>query len=72
MNRLIDYLVDRWLQSCPHHGNHVLADAFEGHVSDLEVKYCRRCGAIRVNYPDANTEWRRPRPLWHPKGGREA
>jgi hypothetical protein len=72
MNRIIDYLVDRWFQSCSHDGSHVLADLLEGSGRGQEVQYCRRCGAVRVHYPDANTEWRRPRPLWYPKGGGES
>jgi hypothetical protein len=60
--KIIDWLVDRWLRACPHDGSHVAADILEG-GSDVEVKYCRRCGAVR---PENSSEWRRPRPLWFP------
>jgi hypothetical protein len=58
--KLIDKLADRWIQSCPHDGAHVIADLLEGD-GDIAVKYCRRCGAVR---PEHDYEWRRPRPLW--------
>jgi hypothetical protein len=60
--KLIDWLVDRWMQSCLHDGSHVMADLLEGGGND-EIKYCRRCGAVRLAY---SSEWRRPRPLWFP------
>ena len=59
---IIDNLVDWWLRRCPHDGSNVTADLLEG-SGDVEVKYCRRCGAVR---PDYSSEWRRPRPLWFP------
>lgn len=59
--KIIDWLVDRWMQLCPHDGAHVAADILEGSSKDFEVKYCRRCGAVRPSY---SSEWRRPRPLW--------
>jgi hypothetical protein len=58
--RLIDRLVDYWLRSCSHDGSHVAADILEG-GGTVEVKYCRRCGAVRPSY---SLEWRRPQPLW--------
>lgn len=59
--KLIDWLVDRWMQRCAHRGEHVAADILEGGEKGVEVKYCRRCGAVR---PSFSREWRRPRPLW--------
>ena len=58
--KLIDHIVEWWLNRCPHDGSHVAADILEG-CGDVEVKYCRRCGAVRPSY---SNEWRRPRPLW--------
>jgi hypothetical protein len=60
IERLLDNLVDWWLKRCPHAGQNVAADILEG-GSDVAVKYCRRCGAVR---PEYSSEWRRPRPLW--------
>jgi len=59
---MIDWLIDKWLQRCSHNPNWVMADLLEGGGNDIEVKYCRRCGAVRPSY---SIEWRRPRPLWH-------
>lgn len=61
MGRCIDRLVDIWLQKCNHLDVNVASDILEGMYIPLEVKYCRRCGAVRTNY---STEWRRPRPIW--------
>jgi hypothetical protein len=63
MNKLLDWLVDKWLRRCLHNSSHVAADILEG-SSDVEVKYCRRCGAVRPSY---TREWRTPKPLWYPK-----
>jgi hypothetical protein len=61
MNRIIDWIVDRWLQRCLHNPEHVAADILEGGGPDA-VKYCRRCGAVR---PEYSSTWRRPQPLWY-------
>jgi hypothetical protein len=58
--RPLDWLVDVWLRHCRHDPSHVAADILEGSAI-VEVKYCRRCGAVRPSY---SREWRRPRPLW--------
>lgn len=60
--RLLDHLVDWWMAGCKHEPHHVLEDLLEGSGNGVEVKYCRRCGAVRTNY---ESEFRRPRPLWH-------
>ena len=57
---LLAWAVDRWMRACPHDGRDVLADLLEGD-GRFEVRYCRRCGAVRRAF---ETEWRRPRPLW--------
>jgi hypothetical protein len=62
--RLIDRFVDWWLRRCVHDGSHVAADILEGD-GGIQVKYCRRCGAVRRG---GSPEWRRPRPLWYPVG----
>jgi hypothetical protein len=61
--RLMDWLADWWLRRCLHDGSHVAADILEG-CGSVEVKYCRRCGAVR---PEYSSEWRRARPLWFPQ-----
>jgi hypothetical protein len=61
MNRVMDWLMDRWLQRCLHNPEHVAADILEGGGPDA-VKYCRRCGAVR---PEYSSTWRRPQPLWY-------
>ena len=63
--QIVDWLIDRWMQRCPHDGAHVAADILEGDGNGVEVKYCRRCGAVRPSY---SSEWRRPRPLWFANG----
>lgn len=50
---------------CEHAGQMVAADVLEGCVSDLELKYCRRCGAIRPDWCGRRSDWRAPDPhLW--------
>lgn len=61
---LLDKIIDWWLQKCPHDGRDVAADILEGD-GPTQVKYCRRCGAVRREF---EKEWRRPRPLWHRYG----
>jgi hypothetical protein len=58
---MMDYIIEWWLKRCPHDDGHVAADILEGAERDTTVKYCNRCGAVRINY----SEWRRPRPLWY-------
>ena len=68
MLMILDHLIDWWIRRCPHDGGHVAADILEGGGS-VEVKYCRRCGAVR---PEYSSEWRRPRPavVSNERGGR--
>lgn len=61
MIRLIDHFVDWWMRRCVHYDHHVAADILEGD-GPIQVKYCRRCGAVRIG-----DLWRRPRPLWYPE-----
>lgn len=66
MSWLTDYPL-AWLQRrCDHPGNMVAADILEGCAVGIEVKYCRRCGAIRTHWVgQPNRHWRRPDPhLW--------
>lgn len=62
MTAIFDHFVDWWLRKCQHDGTHVLADLMEGD-GPTQVKYCRRCGAVRREFEQ---EWRRPSPLWFP------
>jgi hypothetical protein len=57
--RMLDWVVDWWMARCPHDRGDVMADLMEGE-GETEVKYCRRCGAVRRSF---EKEWRRPRPL---------
>lgn len=68
--RLLDKLVDWWMRRCPHDGHHVAADILNGGNPDIQVKYCRRCGAVRIDCMTADDIgfWDRPRPLWYPPG----
>lgn len=70
MNALLDKLVAWWLKRCRHAPEYVLADAAEGSAGDnLEIKWCRRCGAMRFAYNGGATHtfWRSPEPTWHPE-----
>lgn len=56
-----------WLQRrCMHPSEMVAVDILEGAGDDIEVGYCRRCGAVRLNYNhNLIQDWRRPDPnLW--------
>lgn len=62
-----------WLQRrCDHPGNMVAADLLEGCADGIEVKYCRRCGAVKTDWFPSSSKyahiehtWRRPDPnLW--------
>lgn len=63
--------IDKWMDDCVHAMQNVAADLLEGGVLGTEVKYCRRCGAVRIVYLPQEGEWRRPRPLWHPENFQE-
>ena len=56
---MVKYLQDwmfRFLQKrCRHPGEMVAADLLEGNVDHIQIRYCRRCGAVKV-------EWS-PRPI---------
>ena len=66
MERLLDRVL-AWLQGrCSHPDHMVSADVTEGGAGDLQVKWCRRCGAVRVTwYMGCTTpqRWRRPDPM---------
>ncbi len=57
-----------WLQRrCRHPGQLCAVDISEGAAGGLEVAYCNRCGAVKLQYPRnrGKVEWRRPDPhLW--------
>lgn len=77
---LADQLLSKLQRRCPHPAIFVAADVLEGCAPDVKVGYCRRCGAIRVQYaqeihvpvkpwrrlwPVVRGEWRLPDPnLW--------
>lgn len=61
---MIDRLVRWWLNRCQHNPLHVVADVLEGDCSDVQVQYCRRCGAcLRVSNGGDFDVWRRPDPV---------
>jgi hypothetical protein len=71
-----DQLLARIQKRCEHPGNMVAADILEGNQIGLEVKHCRRCGSVKIEWKPlfegqsskfASLEhtWRRPDPnLW--------
>lgn len=73
---MIRYLQDHILAAlqrrCQHPGDMVAVDILEGCADGRpEVKYCRRCGAVKFVWasigkvPPSEWEWRRPDPnLW--------
>lgn len=76
-NGLLRYVSDQVLaffqKRCEHPGQMVAADILEGSVDDIEIKYCRRCGAVKTNWKPTGKSrfttlehtWRRPDPnLW--------
>lgn len=81
MKRFIAYIEDQILsfiqKRCEHPDNMVVADVLEGCADGIQVRYCRRCGAIKTDWDPNNTEhrfialehfWRRPDPnLWRGK-----
>ena len=65
---LLDHIVDWWMSRCAHPSEGVAADILEGEgKSELQLRWCRRCGAYGWASPDRavhDWNWRRPRPLW--------
>lgn len=78
MNKVRKWFEDQILAAlqrrCTHPSTMVAADILEGGVKGLEVKYCRRYGAIKTDWaPQARNlrlialphYWRQPNPnLW--------
>lgn len=58
-----------WLQRrCQHPGNMVAVDILENSSDDVDVAYCRRCGAVRIDRQGQRGSWRSPDPnLWRGK-----
>lgn len=67
-----------WLQHrCEHPGEMVAVDILEGCAEGIEVRYCRRCGAVKTEWSPLDQThrfvqlahtWRRPDPnLWREK-----
>ncbi len=60
MKALLSWLQDQLLAAlqrrCEHPGDMVAADLLEGCADGIEVRYCRRCGAVKTD--------------WDPKPGR--
>jgi hypothetical protein len=47
---LEDQILYRLQRRCPHPGRMVAADILEGSFESIEVKYCRRCGAVKTDW----------------------
>lgn len=74
MSRIEDILL-RWLQRrCAHPDRMVAVDILDGTAEGIEVRYCRRCGAVSPDFvkqagtrqfPKLAASWRLPDPnLW--------
>lgn len=69
---LLRYLVDQILAAlqkrCEHPGQMVAVDILAGCDSNVEVAYCRRCGAVKTTFVGSrctHAEWMKPDPnLW--------
>jgi hypothetical protein len=66
---LSDQLLFQIARRCQHPDNMVTADALEGSYGSMELKWCRRCGAIALRnsslHPALPIHWRRTDPnLW--------
>jgi hypothetical protein len=66
MTRWIEDQILRMLQRrCKHPGEMVAVDILEGSAEGWQIKYCRRCGAVRPEWDFHWTDWRLPEPnLW--------
>lgn len=67
MIRWIEDQILRWIQQrCDHPSQMVAADILEGDGRDVQVKYCRRCGAVAPKVAPAQLSgWTLPEPnLW--------
>lgn len=79
MNRFLGFLSNKVLQffqrRCQHPPGIVTADLLEGCVEGIEIKYCNRCGAVKLdwnplkpsekNFRTLEHWWRGPDPfLW--------
>ena len=71
--RLEDAVLAFLQKRCPHPGYMVAVDILEGAGcdSDIEVKYCRRCGGVKPHLSGSNSSaidaiaWRLPDPnIW--------
>lgn len=75
MRRWIEDQILRFIQKrCEHPGEMVAANILEGCAPGIEVKYCRRCGAIKTDWAPGHSDrrficlqhwWQSPNPnLW--------
>ena len=62
-----DYFLSFLQRRCTHPSHMVAVDILEGGAT-VEVSYCRRCGAVKINWQPNKTKllaWRLPDPfLW--------
>lgn len=74
IRKAIRYVADQVLEAiqrrCEHPDEMVAVDITEGTSSDMEVRYCRRCGAVNLGWKKVDGTvkhwgWRTPCPnLW--------
>lgn len=67
IERLINWLFERFQRACQHDPVYVTADIHEGGWF-LAVEWCQRCGAVRGQ----GLEWRRPYATWTGENDRRA
>jgi hypothetical protein len=61
ITRIEDFALTYLQRRCQHPDRMVAVDILEGSGGDMQVRYCRRCGAVSPY----NGEWRLPDPnLW--------
>jgi hypothetical protein len=69
MRWIEDQLLRLLQHRCKHPDSMVAVDILEGSGKDIEVQYCRRCGAVRPIYqkelrPTLNRPWKPIMPSW--------
>ena len=63
--RLINWLFWQFQKSCGHDPRDVSADILENSGGKVEVMWCRRCGAYRIQYIHGLQQaWTTPRATW--------
>ena len=69
MSKLFRLVLELLQRRCRHDPRYVSADIHEGRFDDIEVAWCRTCGAFQMKLENGRTDWREPRPTWISAGG---